>query len=86
MSLSDADIERLAEILDQHRSKERIAGRPAPTRDNEAVCPECDARITQTSTLGEVGHQADCARRERTYKGQRGRRKKNGDYQGTLKA
>lgn len=78
MSLSNADIERLREILKMHRSRKFNAGRPDATRDNEAICDDCSARITVTTTLGEVGHQIDCPRRETAYTGQRGRRQTKG--------
>lgn len=84
MSLAPDDVERLVDILNRHRSKEYNTGRPAATRDNEAICPECNARITKTPTYGEVGHRIGCIRREEMYKGQRGRRKKSGSYQDTI--
>lgn len=40
-------------------------------KPNESRCPECRARITETKTMGEVGHVRDCERRAERYFGSR---------------
>ncbi len=34
----------------------RATERVEPTAQDERVCEECGARVTQTNTMGEVGH------------------------------
>lgn len=68
--MNSNDVERLHEILEQNRTGAgTTTGRRTPDRENESLCPECNARITQTKRRGEVGHRDGCPRREKRYNG-----------------
>lgn len=42
-------------------------------KDSEWFCGSCGARITKTKSVGEVGHDRECPRRETHYHGMTGR-------------
>lgn len=72
LGLSDEDVQKLQSIVDDRRnsgSRMDVLGEEKPS---ELRCPECNLRITETPTWGEVGHHPQCARRDERYRGRVG--------------
>lgn len=69
--------EPLHDLFESLGPKELWARLTDPIRQRELehahddTCPECGSGITESSTLGEVGHQRDCPRKKRRYNGTR---------------